>query len=45
MSDGRTFEKAGVNRSVVEGTMPGAMAQRLGGQIGGAEEAGSSSRA
>jgi len=29
MSDGRIFEKAGVNRSVVEGTMPGAMAQRL----------------
>ena len=40
MSDGRTFEKAGVNRSVVEGTMPGAMAQRLGGQVGGVEEAG-----
>jgi coproporphyrinogen III oxidase len=40
MSDGRTFEKAGVNRSVVEGTIPGAMAQRLGGQVGGVEEAG-----
>ena len=40
MSGGRTFEKAGINRSVVEGVMPGAMAQRLGGQIGGAEEVG-----
>jgi coproporphyrinogen III oxidase len=39
MSEGRTFEKAGVNRSVVEGTMPGPMAQRLGAQIGGAGEA------
>ena len=38
MSDGRTFEKAGINRSVVEGAMPAPMAQRLGAQIGGAEE-------
>jgi coproporphyrinogen III oxidase len=40
MSDGRTFEKAGVNRSVVEGVMPGATAQRFGAQVGGVEEAG-----
>jgi coproporphyrinogen III oxidase len=40
MSDGRTFEKAGINRSVVEGTMPGAAAQRLGAAVGGAEEVG-----
>jgi coproporphyrinogen III oxidase len=38
MSEGRTFEKAGINRSVVEGAMPGPMAHRLGAQIGGAEE-------
>ena len=38
MSEGRTFEKAGINRSVVEGAMPGPMAQRLGAQTGGAEE-------
>jgi coproporphyrinogen III oxidase len=38
MSEGRTFEKAGVNRSVVEGTMPGPTAQRLGAQTGGAAE-------
>jgi coproporphyrinogen III oxidase len=40
MSEGRTFEKAGINRSVVEGSMPGASAQRLGAQVGGAEETG-----
>ncbi len=40
MSAGQTFEKAGINRSIVEGLMPGAMAQRLGAQIGGAEEIG-----
>ena len=38
MSEGRTFEKAGINRSVVEGTMPGPTARRLGAQIGGVEE-------
>jgi coproporphyrinogen III oxidase len=40
MSEGRTFEKAGINRSVVEGPIPGAAAQRLGAQVGGAEETG-----
>ena len=38
MSEGRTFEKAGINRSAVEGAMPGPTAQRFGAQIGGAEE-------
>jgi len=38
MSEGRTFEKAGINRSVVEGSMPAATAQRFGAQIGGVEE-------
>lgn len=33
MSDGRTFEKAGVNRSVVEGELPPGMAQRLGAAV------------
>jgi coproporphyrinogen III oxidase len=40
LTEGRTFEKAGINRSVVEGRMPAGMAQRLGAQIGGAGEAG-----
>jgi coproporphyrinogen III oxidase len=30
LADGRTFEKAGVNRSVVEGRLPAGMEQRLG---------------
>jgi coproporphyrinogen III oxidase len=33
--DGRTFEKAGVNRSVVEGQLPPGMAQRLGAAVAG----------
>jgi coproporphyrinogen III oxidase len=32
--EGKTFEKCGVNRSVVEGVMPGHMAQRLGARAG-----------
>jgi coproporphyrinogen III oxidase len=39
LTDGATFEKAGINRSVVEGVLPAAMAQRIGGRIGGAPEA------
>jgi coproporphyrinogen III oxidase len=35
LSDGATFEKAGVNRSVVEGEMPAGMAHRLGARLGG----------
>jgi coproporphyrinogen III oxidase len=38
MSEGRTFEKAGINRSVVEGSMPAATAQRFGAQVGGVEK-------
>ncbi|MBA3319204.1 MAG: oxygen-dependent coproporphyrinogen oxidase [Gemmatimonadales bacterium] len=34
MAEGDTFEKCGVNRSVVEGTMPPQMAQRLGARTG-----------
>ena len=30
LTDGETFEKAGVNRSIVEGTLPPGIAQRLG---------------
>ena len=30
MTDGGTFEKAGINRSIVEGTLPAGMAQRFG---------------
>ena len=37
LADGDTFEKCGVNRSVVEGVMPGAVAQRLGARAGEAE--------
>jgi coproporphyrinogen III oxidase len=33
MSEGVTFEKAGVNRSTVHGTLPGAVRQRLGGRL------------
>jgi coproporphyrinogen III oxidase len=36
--DGATLEKAGVNRSVVEGQLPEAAAQRLGARTGGAPE-------
>jgi coproporphyrinogen III oxidase len=36
--DGQTLEKAGVNRSVVEGRLPEAAAQRLGARIGGVPE-------
>jgi coproporphyrinogen III oxidase len=33
LADGRTFEKAGVNRSAVHGVLPPALAQRLGTEI------------
>ena len=36
--EGQTLEKAGVNRSVVEGWLPEAAAQRLGARIGGVPE-------
>jgi coproporphyrinogen III oxidase len=39
LTEGTMLEKAGVNRSVVEGTLSGAAAQRLGARIGGAAEA------
>jgi coproporphyrinogen III oxidase len=39
LSEGRTFEKCGVNRSAVEGVMPEPMAQRLGAQGGGMGDA------
>lgn len=39
LTEGRTFEKCGVNRSAVDGVMPEAMAQRLGAQGGGAGDA------
>ena len=39
LSEGRTFEKCGVNRSAVDGVMPEAMAQRLGAQGGGMGDA------
>ena len=39
LSEGATFEKAGVNRSVVHGTVTPAAAQRLGARLGGALEA------
>lgn len=38
LTGGGTFEKAGINRSVVEGVMPAGMARRLGAQTGGAAE-------
>jgi coproporphyrinogen III oxidase len=38
LTDGATFEKAGVNRSVVEGDLPAAVAQRFGARIGGVAE-------
>jgi coproporphyrinogen III oxidase len=39
LSGGAVFEKCGVNRSVVEGVMPAAMAQRLGARAAGNGEA------
>ncbi len=36
--EGETFEKAGVNRSVVEGDLTPAVAHRLGGRTGGRED-------
>lgn len=39
LAGGEVFEKCGVNRSVVEGVMPGPMAQRLGARAGEAEAA------
>jgi coproporphyrinogen III oxidase len=38
LTEGGTFEKCGVNRSVVEGVMPPQMAQRLGARAGGETE-------
>lgn len=40
LSDGETFEKAGINRSVVEGTLPPGVAQRFGARAAGPEESG-----
>lgn len=40
LAQGRTFEKCGVNRSVVDGVMPAAMAQRFGARVGGEAESG-----
>ena len=37
LTEGVTFEKCGVNRSAVEGELPGQMAQRLGARAGGGE--------
>jgi coproporphyrinogen III oxidase len=39
LSDGETFEKAGVNRSAVEGVLPAAALLRLGGRMPADEEA------
>ncbi len=39
MTEGRTFEKAGVNRSTVHGTLPAAARRRLGGRAGGDADA------
>ncbi len=39
LTEGIALEKAGVNRSVVEGTLQAVVAQRLGARIGGAVEA------
>jgi coproporphyrinogen III oxidase len=38
LAEGETFEKCGVNRSVVEGMMPPQMAHRLGARTGGEAE-------
>ena len=38
LAEGQTFEKAGVNRSVVEGQLPGGMAHRLGAAVPGDSE-------
>jgi len=38
LTGGATFEKAGINRSIVEGTLPAGMAQRFGSRAGGGEE-------
>jgi coproporphyrinogen III oxidase len=38
LAEGETFEKCGVNRSVVEGVLPAQMAQRLGARAGGEAE-------
>jgi coproporphyrinogen III oxidase len=38
LTEGETFEKCGVNRSVVEGVMPAQMVQRLGARAGGEGE-------
>ena len=38
MTEGRTFEKAGINRSAVSGALPVGAAQRLGARVSGAEE-------
>ncbi|HEU5048958.1 MAG TPA: oxygen-dependent coproporphyrinogen oxidase [Gemmatimonadales bacterium] len=35
LTHGATFEKAGINRSIVEGTLPAGMAQRFGSRVGG----------
>jgi coproporphyrinogen III oxidase len=40
LTRGATFEKAGVNRSTVDGVLPAAVAHRLGAQVSGAEPTG-----
>jgi coproporphyrinogen III oxidase len=40
LTEGATFEKAGVNRSVVEGVLPAGAAHRLGARIGGERDMG-----
>ncbi|HUR94965.1 MAG TPA: oxygen-dependent coproporphyrinogen oxidase [Gemmatimonadales bacterium] len=37
LSDGETFEKAGINRSAVSGVLPAGAAQRLGARVGAVE--------
>ena len=38
LSEGTTFEKAGINRSAVSGVLPASAAQRLGARVTGTEE-------
>ena len=40
LSGGRTFEKAGINRSIVEGTLPPGVAQRFGSRVSAEGETG-----
>ncbi|MEP6781677.1 MAG: oxygen-dependent coproporphyrinogen oxidase [Gemmatimonadaceae bacterium] len=38
LAEGKTFEKVGVNRSLVDGVLPAAVASRLGGRVDAGEE-------